>query len=136
VRLIDPESGALLHLLCRTPDVMLSVAFDSNGNRLAAAGADNSIRIFNVTNGLEELVIEQHSDWVMDVGFSSDGNYVASASRDKTARVFDSRSGEQEAGYQEHDSPVLAVAFDHDGQKLFSRPSHSSVIASTAEPLP
>jgi WD40 repeat protein len=120
VRLIDPANGKLLHLLCRTPDVMLSVAFSPDGSHLAAAGADNAIRVFNVTNGLQEQLIEQHSDWVMDVAYSPEGDFLVSASRDKTARVFRSQDGELEESYQGHNEPVYADAVRADGKRVFS----------------
>ena len=44
-----------------------------NGKRLAAGGADRAIRIWNVETGEQELLIEDHADWVMGVAWSPDG---------------------------------------------------------------
>jgi WD40 repeat protein len=96
------------------------VAFSPDGKRLAAAGADNAIRIFDPATGRQEQLIEQHADWVFGLAFSPDGALLASASRDKTARLFDAKTGELEQTYAGHAGPVFGVAFVVDGKRVLS----------------
>jgi mono/diheme cytochrome c family protein/DNA-binding beta-propeller fold protein YncE len=120
VKLVDPANGKEVRTLITTTDAMLALVFAPDGQRLAAGGADNSIRIFNIATGKEELRVEQHADWVMGLTFSPDGSQLASASRDKSARLLDARTGELEQTYVGHGEPVFGVAFSRDGKLVFS----------------
>jgi WD40 repeat protein len=107
-------------VLERIGDVMLVVRFSPDGTRLAAGGADNAIRIYDVKSGKRELLIEQHADWVTDLAFSPDGLQLASASRDKSARIFDTKTGGMHAAFLAHEEPVFGVAWDAAGKNVFS----------------
>jgi hypothetical protein len=86
-------------------------AFHPTASVSPPAGADNAIRVWDVGSGKQELVIEQHADWILGLAFDSSGTMLASASRDKTARVFDAKTGEGESSYQSHGDAVLDVAW-------------------------
>ncbi|HYV27693.1 MAG TPA: c-type cytochrome domain-containing protein [Candidatus Eisenbacteria bacterium] len=118
VKLFDPIQGTLTKTLATTPDVMCTVSFNPDGNQLAAGGADNAIRLFDVATTRQTLLIEQHADWVMALTFSPDGQRVASASRDKSARVFDSKTGEMLSSYLGHSEVIMGVAFTSDGKTV------------------
>lgn len=120
VKLIDPVSGTITRTLVTTPDMMLALAFSSDGLRLACGGTDNSIRVFDVAGGKQELRVEAHADWVLDVAFSHDGKLLASASRDKTARILELKSGESEQTYAGHGEPVFTVAFTAADKRILS----------------
>lgn len=124
---VPGKSGQLLiakqnetpKLLARIGDVFTCLALNSDRTLLAAGGADNSIRLIEISSGKELLNIQQHADWVTALAFSRDGKQIASASRDRTARIFDLKGGLIET-YVEHDKPLFAVAFADDGKKVFS----------------
>ncbi len=120
VKLIETASGALTRTLVTTPDLMLALAFSTDGQRLACGGTDNSIRVFDVATGKQELRVEAHADWVLDLAFSHDGKFLASASRDKTARLLELKSGESEQTYAGHGEPVFTVAFTADDKRILS----------------
>jgi outer membrane protein assembly factor BamB len=119
-KLFDAKTGKLLRTLAVIPDLMLTVAFDSQQRRIACAGADNTIRILDVESGQARLTIEQHADWVTSVAFSPDGSNIVSSSRDKTVRMFDASSGELEATYTGHSEAVFSAMFSDDGKLVFS----------------
>jgi len=120
VKLFQAQGGELVKTLATLPDLALTVAFSPDGRRLASGGADNAIRVYEVTSGKPELVIEQHADWVMALAFSPDGAHLASASRDKSARYFDAQTGALQNSYLGHGEPVFSVAFSADGRQIFS----------------
>ncbi|HVY71497.1 MAG TPA: c-type cytochrome domain-containing protein [Verrucomicrobiae bacterium] len=119
-RVVDPATGSTLHVLNPATDLALAVAFSPDGTQLAVGGTDNAIRLFNVADGTQRLLIEQHADWVTDVAFSPDGAQLVSASRDKSARVFDVKTGSMSAAYLDHADFVLAAVFAMDGKSVYS----------------
>jgi WD40 repeat protein len=116
----DPPAEAKPTSLARLGDVFFDVAFRPDGQQLAAAAADGTIRVFDVASGAERLKIEAHADWATAVCYSADGAKIASASRDKTVKVVDAETGAVVAGYSEHNVPVRALAFAADGKSVLS----------------
>lgn len=66
---------------------VLQVQFSPNGTLVASAGADNSVRIWEVESG-EHRVLYGHRAPVFDVAFSADGSQLASGSGDSTVRLW------------------------------------------------
>lgn len=120
LELDSPGTVTQPQVLARATDTFLALAISPDGSRLAAGGADKSIRIIELATGRELRQLTQHADWVMGLAFSPDGSRLASASRDGTARIFDPATGEMISAFREHDSPVFAVAFLGDGQQAAS----------------
>ncbi len=102
--------------LAETQDVVFSVAFSPDNKKIAAAGADRTIRIFEVETGKLLSQIEDHADWIFGVAWSPDGKRLASASRDKTAKVFDIEKKESLVTFPGHAQPVYTVSFTPDGK--------------------
>lgn len=127
--LVDPKSGDIVKSLVSTTDFLLSAVFSPDGSRLAAAGADNVIRIFNIDGVGEPLSIQQHADWVMSVSWSPDGTKLASASRDRTARIYDAKTGELLISFTEHAAPVNAVVIAPDGKSAISADREKNMFA-------
>ena len=100
--------------------MMLVVRFSPDGAKLAAGGADNAVRVYDIQSGKRELLIEQHADWITDLAFSPDGARIATASRDKSARVFDAKTGEMQAAYLKHEESLTSIAWNDDGEFIFS----------------
>lgn len=120
VKLFNPADGSLIRDLVTSNDSIFAVAFSPDGRRLATAGADRSIRVFNLENYSQEILIEDHADWVMDVAFSPDGSKLASAARDKTSKLFDAKTGDSLLTFPTHNEVVYGVAFSPDGAQVFT----------------
>ena len=119
-KILRSDNGKEVNFLAQFDDVCFDVAFRPDGQRVAVANANASVRIFEVSSGQELVTIENHSDWVMDVAWSPDGKQIVSASRDKSAKVFDAESGELTTTFSGHGSPVTSVAFLADGAQVIS----------------
>jgi hypothetical protein len=120
VILFDARTGERLADLCATSDEMFDVEFSRDGSKLAACGADRTIRIFDAAERKELRRIEAHADWVMAVAWNADGSRLASAGRDKVAKVIDPATGTVIVTYPGHDEQVYDVVFSGDGQNVFS----------------
>lgn len=118
VKLFNTASGEVTGDLVRTDDAVFGVALSPDGTRLATAGADRAIRVFELATQKLQLSIEDHADWVMDVNWSPDGKKLASASRDKTSKVFDSTSGDSLVTFNGHGDSVYSVGFSTDGAQV------------------
>lgn len=65
-----------------------SVVWSPDSTRLASASNDNTIRIWDVSNGYLIMPLIGHTNWVNSVAWSPDGTHIASASSDKTVRIW------------------------------------------------
>jgi WD40 repeat protein len=111
VKLFNATNGQLAKVLVTVADAELCLAFSPDGKKLAAGGADNAIRIWDLATDKQPLVIEQHADWILALAFSPDSTRLVSGSRDKSARLFDAITGELDETYTGHSDFVTAVAW-------------------------
>ena len=126
-KIFQVADGKLLGDLVRTDDSVFAVSLSPDEKRLATAGADRAIRVFDFATQKQQLLIEDHADWVMDVAWSADGTRLASASRDKTSKVFDAVSGDSLVTFNGHGQPVYGVGFQADGKIVVSSGSDKQI---------
>jgi hypothetical protein len=115
----DPGVRAILH---GHTDVVNGAALSRDGDTLASASADKTIRLWDVrTHRSLGAPLTGHTAAVSAVAFSRDGRTLASASADKTIRLWDARTRKPVgAPMIGHPSPVSSVAFSRDGDTLAS----------------
>jgi len=119
-KIFDVSNGQLVADLVRTGDAVFAIAYSPDGTRLAIGCADRSIRIYDANSFAEQLMVEDHADWVHDITWSPDGTKLVSASRDKTAKIFDAKTGDSLVTFNTHNNTVYGVAFSPDGKQVIS----------------
>ncbi|MEZ5923127.1 MAG: serine/threonine-protein kinase [Hyphomicrobiaceae bacterium] len=94
-----------------------SVAAIGNGHRLAVAGADGSVQLWNLDTGLIERSLIGPLNEVTAIA-AADGKLVA-ARRDGSVDVFDLATGARTSSVNKGDGPVWSVVFGHgDGRYI------------------
>ncbi len=97
---------------------VFDVAFSPDGGFCATAGADGTIRLWNLRTFRQISVLEGHADKVYSVRFSSNGDLLLSASRDKTARVWNPSNGQEVCRFVGHVGAVREAIFALDAYVL------------------
>jgi WD40 repeat protein len=104
---------------------VISVSFSPDGQLLASAGDDHTVRLWQ-RGGKLLATLSGHSDRVRSIRFSPDGQVLASASYDGTVRLWQ-RNGQAIAAWQADADKVNSVSFSPDGQFLASAGADGTV---------
>lgn len=71
---------------------MWSVAWSPDGQWVASASKDGTVKIWNASTGKEKLSLSNHTGGVKSVAWSLDGTKIATASEDESARIWDAET--------------------------------------------
>ena len=107
-----------------------SVAFSPDGQMLASASEDNTIRLWDTHTAELITLLIGHTEIVNGIAFSPDEHILASVGRDTTIRLWDTHNGQLKTtlrantGFAFFDSH--SVAFSPDGQTFATGGAHFS----------
>ncbi|MEL7039422.1 MAG: hypothetical protein AAFO04_27975 [Cyanobacteria bacterium J06592_8] len=110
---------------------VLAVSYSPDGQIIASASVDNTIKLWTVEGKLIRT-IKGHQDKVWDVQFSPDGEILASASADGTVKLW-TLEGELLRTISAHNKPVYSIRFSPDGEILASASDDNMVKLWTRE---
>ena len=108
-------------------DWVLRTAWSPDGQRLATASRDRTVRIWDADSGSPLAVLHGHDDEAWWVAWSPDGRRLAIASREQIVRIWDVDSGSPLAVLHGHADWVQAVAWSPDGRRLATASSDRTV---------
>jgi WD40 repeat protein len=95
-----------------------SVSFSHNGNLVATASVDKTIKLWDRNTGQLKTTLIGHVGGVLSAAFSPDDRILASGGEDRVVRIWDINLGEQRTELKGHEDSVTSVAFSPDGTIL------------------
>jgi hypothetical protein len=96
------------------------LAFSADGKRLASAGRDQTIRLWEVATGREVHAVETDQGEVAALALAGDAKTVAAVARDQMVRLWEVATGKERAVFHGPKEAVTSVAFSPDGRSLAS----------------
>jgi WD40 repeat protein len=115
VRVWEVATGSQIGFCSGHTDVVTCVAYSPDGQCLASASDDKSVKIWDAATGLEKLTFSRHGAPVWNVTFSRDGRWLASAGDDVTTKgdcelkVWDAQTGAEALTLRDHIMGVSAT---------------------------
>jgi len=121
----DATTGAELARWA-SPTPSLDLAFNVDGDYLAAGGEDGTVRVWT-TSGEPERDFRGHGGPVRRVAWGLDDQTLASSSIDTSVRIWDFDSGKTVGELRGHVWGVSGLLFGADGHTLYSSATSSGV---------
>ena len=112
----DTSSGRRLLTLAGHNKPISTVASSPDGNRIATAGRDSSVKLWDAHTGQFIRNLDCRCDWNFSVTFSSDDKHVAAAGNGGFI-LWDAQSGADVTNGQSI-NPTAGAAYSADGKTL------------------
>jgi len=107
-------------------NVVRHVMFSPDGELLASASFDNTVKIWQKKDGKVLRTLE-HPTGVTALAFSPDGNHIATGSFDSIVRLWNVADGKLVHTFAHHSNDVFSVAFSPDGAWMASASEDKTV---------
>jgi dipeptidyl aminopeptidase/acylaminoacyl peptidase len=118
-RLWDATNGKEIGVPMQHREMVNSVQFSPDGQRVVTASKDGTARLWDATNGKEMSVLMKHPFSIISAQFSPDGlRVVTVSSADRTARLWDVVTDKEIGVPMQHGGLVKSAQFSPDGLRV------------------
>ncbi|MDB5313697.1 MAG: hypothetical protein JWO38_7899, partial [Gemmataceae bacterium] len=98
---------------------VLNLAFTPDGRSLISGSEDAKVRVWDIANKREPVVLDSRGWLGRSMALSADGKTVAMGSVYNVVRVWDLATGRERSDLTDgHDAPIRSVAYSPDGRLL------------------
>jgi WD40 repeat protein len=100
---LDTETGAAY-----------SVAFSPDNTKIVTGGDNDTVFVYNVTNGSEIMALAGHTANVLAVTYSPNGNLIGSADETGKIKIWNASTGALISTINAHNAAINAIKFSPD----------------------
>ncbi|MFE5923157.1 hypothetical protein [Streptomyces sp. NPDC056468] len=128
-RSLTPPGGALLRTLVGHTDEVTAVTITPDGRQIVSASRDHTIRVWDLHNGSERMVLRGSADAVHAVLVTPDGQHVLSGGGDRWPWIIQWRlnNGQAVTALEGHRGAVHALAFQCGGAEVVSSSADGTI---------
>lgn len=125
--LVDVVTGQRITKVGDELDIVLAADISPNKRRIAIAGPQKIVRVFDSATGEKLFELKKHTDWVYALRYSPDGVLLASADRSNGLVLWEAESGNLYADLVGHKAAITNIDFRLDSNLLASA-SHDGTV--------
>ncbi|GAB5517352.1 WD40 repeat domain-containing protein [Rhodopirellula baltica] len=118
--LFHVADGSVLKELVGHRDVLYAAVFSPDGKRIATAGYDRKILIWDTSTGEVVQELLGHNGAIFGLAFSPDGTLLISACADETVKVWEVATGQRLDTLSQPEGEVNRVLFSKDGRWMLA----------------
>ena len=107
-----------MHKLVGHLDRINTIAFSQDGQLIASASRDATVKLWNATTGTLERTFSEHLACINRAAFSPNSNLIVSASNDRIVGLWDMSCGGVHYKLHGHTGKVNTVIFSHVAARL------------------
>jgi WD40 repeat protein len=115
VAVIDADTGRALGAAFEHAKRVSWAALSPDGGRLAVAGSDGSLTLWN-TQARTRTAVPAHVGEIVHLAFSADGRHIATAGNDAVARLWDGETAAAQQTLRGHTDRIETIAYSPDGR--------------------